>query len=444
MDPLVAILRSGAADLAPSNRPTMIPGQRNPGDAPPSEGSAVALFRPRPEIRHGRGIWRGGCGSRATGPGPLEGDAGTAGPSTGVDLAWYHLCDFPIHLGTRHEDSFFGPERWAAVDRSGVLWALAAAAVMFGAATVVSQADLPAPMAGHEYGLPTWFVGDEWTYAVHEVTRSPDGTYTDTTGSITVHVASIENQTLDNVTYTVYNATFAGNGTSSGEVPIPLFGLRPYRADVAASGWIWSDNSSLALVQMNESRTAQGIVQMPWWVGDASFSFDAAETVTFSPAANDFDFPLVEGDAWSYNVTTRSVGYNHTVFFGSFGSFEELTTFDVISPRSASLWFNATENVTVPAGNFSEAARIEVAASGGETDVRFYHPAPKSFVAFESHVVRASDDYVHLWANLTGFGVQLAGMSALSLGGVGADVGSAADAFVAIRRNGVGTLVRAA
>jgi len=74
--------------------------------------------------------------------------------------------------------------------------------------------------------------------------------------------------------------------------------------------------------------------------------------------------------------------------------------------------------------------------------VRFYHPDPKSLVALESHVVKASDDYAHAWANLTGFSVQPSNAFALAQGEVSIEDSWAAEARPATLRGGVRELVR--
>ncbi|HEV8594086.1 MAG TPA: CARDB domain-containing protein [Thermoplasmata archaeon] len=258
--------------------------------------------------------------------------------------------------------------------------------------------------AGPGYAdAPAWYVQDVWTYETHAVTRFPDGTYTDSTLVIDTRVVEVRSVTVRGIPYSVYNATTTGSVSTAGQVPIPGFGTVPFTMTGTTDGWLWTDRSDLATVATNQTGTASGLANLPNPFPDAPLTADGATTVLFLPAQEQFDFPLEGGDAWSYNVTVNSTGYAHVHADTFLGPVDNRTDLSGEGPARMALWFNVTEDVTVPAGTFLGAAHMhEVAPGGGGTDA-WYHPSAKNLVRSESHTVNAPDDYVHVWVNLTAY-----------------------------------------
>lgn len=259
----------------------------------------------------------------------------------------------------------------------------------------------PAPANPVFLDVDPWFLGDSWNHTTHSVTRSPDGTYTDTTLVVETRVTGVRTETVGGRVYTLYNATTTGSVTTQGRIPVPSVGVQPYALTGASSGWVWTDRSDLATVRTNQTGSANGTVTLPFPLPPATITASLAETVTFDPAAEDHDFPLEAGDAWSYNVTQTTTGFARYRIQSPLGTIQNTTDLSGTSASSIAFWFNVTEDVVVPAGTFVAAARMEAEGTAGAGGVRWYHPAAKNLVKSESHIVAAPDNYTHVWVNLT-------------------------------------------
>lgn len=262
--------------------------------------------------------------------------------------------------------------------------------------------DPPVPANPLPLDLDPWFPGDTWIHEAHAVTRIPDGTYLDTMLTLTTRVVDVRAEVVAGRAYTVYNATVDGVVTSQGQVNVPSLGPRPFSISGSTAGWVWSDRSDLAVVRTNETRAANGTVDLSP-LPDATILVSGATTITYDPAQEDIDFPLELGDAWSYNVTATTSGFAKVRIESPLGTFENTTDLTGSDATAMSLWLNATEDVSVPAGTFLGAPRIRGVAPGGTAMDRWYHGDVRNFVKMESHEVNAPDDYAHLWANLTGY-----------------------------------------
>ena len=259
------------------------------------------------------------------------------------------------------------------------------------------------PSASGPIDIDPWFVQDRWTHTTHAVTRFPDGTYTDTTAVVDTTVTEVRTETVRGVVLSVYNATTDGTIATTGSIPLPRVGPRPFSLSGTTSGWAWTDRSDLGLVRTNQTVTASGSVDLPFPIPDATITADGATTVTFLPSEEDFDFPLEVGDAWSFNVTVNTTGYAHLRVQSVLGTFDNRTDLATVTQSRMSLWFNGTQDVTVPAGPFPAAAHIHAASPGAAPSDRWYHPAAKNLVKTESHAVAAPNNYVHVWVNLTAY-----------------------------------------
>jgi len=257
----------------------------------------------------------------------------------------------------------------------------------------------PAPRGSPFADIPAWYVNDRWTYMTHAVTSSPDGTVTDTTLVLNMTVTEVRTEILGGVAYSVYNATTDRTVRTSGQFPVPSLGPRPFNLTGTTQGWVWTDRSNLAIVRTNETGTATGVLR-PSPFPNVPITADGAATVTFLPPEEDFDFPLEIDDAWSYNVTANTTGYVHLHAGGAF-PYDNTTRLDGETQDRQTLWFDVTENVTVPAGPFPQAAHLYGVSPSGASRERWYHTSAKNEVRSVSRRVTAPDNYTYVWTNLT-------------------------------------------
>ncbi len=251
-------------------------------------------------------------------------------------------------------------------------------------------------MAPPPFDLDPWFLGDSWTFDTTILVAAPDGTTITTQLDLTTTVAEVRTETLGGLTYTVYNTSSSGSASATGVVF--LAGANLFSVSGPLSGWSWADRSNLASVAVNQTTNMTGIIQ----VGIFTFpiTIDAGATVRGTPAIEDYDFPLELGDAWSFDGMTNSTGAARIT-----GTPLGPVTQDLSGEANASYraWFNATEDVTVPAGSFLGAARLHAVSADGNATDRWFHPDAKNVVKMEVHRQSAPNDYFHLWTNLTAF-----------------------------------------
>lgn len=254
----------------------------------------------------------------------------------------------------------------------------------------------PSPLAPVPIDLDPWLLGDAWTYDTAIEAASSDGTTTSTQLTVTLTVSEVRTETVGNLTYSLYNASSSGSASSSGVVFFA--GANPFSVAGTLTGWSWFDRSNLASVAVNQTTNMTGVIQ----VGIFTFPLiiDASTTVRNTPALEEFDFPLELGDEWSFDGIANSTGAA-VITAGPLGT----VTQDLSGETNASFraWFNATEDVNVPAGLFPGAARVHATAPDGNATDRWYHPDAKNFVKMEVHRQSSANDYFHLWSNLTAF-----------------------------------------
>ena len=259
----------------------------------------------------------------------------------------------------------------------------------------------PAPPEDHPLAIPPididpWLLGDSWTYETTIRAASPDGTTVTTQLNVTTTVSEVRTETVGGLTYTLYNGSSSGTASASGVVV--LAGVNPFSVSGSLSGWSWFDRSNLASVAANQTTNMTGFIQ----VGIFTFpiTIDAGTTVRNTPGFEDLDFPLELADAWSFTGTANSTGAARVTGTPLGPVTQDLSGETNVSFRA---WFNATEDVTVPAGSFVGAARIHAVSADGNATDRWYHPDANAVVKTEVHRQGAPNDYFHLWSNLTAF-----------------------------------------
>jgi len=259
----------------------------------------------------------------------------------------------------------------------------------------------PAPPEDHPLATPPididpWLLGDSWTYETTIRAATPDGTTVTTQLNVTTIVSDVRTETLGGDTYTLYNGSSSGSASASGVVV--LAGVNPFSVSGSLSGWSWSDRSDLASLVANQTTNMTGFIQVG--IFTLPITIDAGTTVRNTPGFEDLDFPLELADAWSFTGTANSTGAARITGTPLGPVTQDLSGETNVSFRA---WFNATEDVTVPARSFAGAARIHAVSVDGNATDRWYHPDAKAVVKTEVHRQSAPNDYFHLWSNLTAF-----------------------------------------
>ncbi len=167
--------------------------------------------------------------------------------------------------------------------------------------------------------VPTWMVGDTWNYETH-LHLVMGLNVTNLMGSSTYQVTDIFAERQNGTLYEMYNVTVNGTFTGNGYGTI---GGIPFTFTISSAnltGYQWFDRSNLALVRDNETIDAQGTVRILFMDYPLKMKFDS--TSNRSSAHEDYDFPLLLGDVWSYAGNMRSIGYYHYNVTGTpFGDF---------------------------------------------------------------------------------------------------------------------------
>ena len=240
------------------------------------------------------------------------------------------------------------------------LAAIAVAALAFGPANLMrlgSPSSTNTPQAS-SVGVPTWHVGDSWTYNVNSTPpdawiAGPAWGIPSLTGTLTRTVASADNSEY-NVTVhgsfhlaSVFDAGRDGNETNT----TTLLLFRPIMENATVDGYAVYRASDLA--ELREVRTVS--LKSSLWTlrGWFNVSYSATVMTTYEPALDIWSFPIEENKTW--NVSSNAT--IHTMiawrFDGPNNSFGFWHNFNVTVPIRLVLHSGELENVTTPAGTFS-------------------------------------------------------------------------------------------
>ncbi len=182
-------------------------------------------------------------------------------------------------------------------------------------------------MVSNEGDVPTWYLGDVWTYTVDPLSfSSPNGSFD----------GSIQNfrQTVTGITDDTYAISITGD--ISGDITVSGFSGELTGTITGESQVRVSDLAE----QTSELHSVGEIVYM--WI---PFDYELNLYMSTSPALEVYDFPLQAGEQWQLSGLTTIAGS-----FSIEGVYDQ--TFDESQWIEESVECSAQEQITVPAGTF--------------------------------------------------------------------------------------------
>jgi len=237
---------------------------------------------------------------------------------------------------------------------------IAVAAVAFGPANLANQGAPSGtnPPQSSSVGVPTWHVGDSWTYNVNSTPpdvfiAGPTWGSPSLTGTLTRTVASASGSEY-NVTVhgsfhlgSVFDPVRDGNETNSSTLLL----FRPVMENATVDGYAVYRASDLA--ELKEVRTVQ--LKSALWTARGWFnvSYTATVQTTYAPALDIWAFPIEENETWnvSSDATIHAIiAWRFDAPNDSFGFWHNS---NVTVPIRLMLHSGELESVTTPAGTFS-------------------------------------------------------------------------------------------
>ena len=266
----------------------------------------------------------------------------------------------------------------------------------------MSAPPAPSPLALTSADIPTWLVGDAWTFATHAVTRDGPNS-TDAWNNLTFTVIARIEAMQDGAYRYLYNSTTLGNLSATGTAV--MAGIGTVRYTIASNnvrGYAWTERGDLAVVKTNESFSGSGTAAVPVF-GNRPLTASGNVTTINRPPQEDFDFPIELGDAWRVRSTLNTTGRVRIVI--NLAPFPDAVIDQPLggdTPLDANYTGAASENVIVPAGAF-DTLRVHSVTAGGALSDRWYAPNASNYVRLETHSASGPTTYTHTWTNLTAY-----------------------------------------
>ena len=261
----------------------------------------------------------------------------------------------------------------------------------------------PPPLQLTFADVPTWNVGDTWTFLVHSVTQ--DGpNRTETWANLTQVVAGLIELPAGSSTLYLYNSTVSGNLSMSGSMWDPGTGFTvTFRlSSTDLSGYAWVERGDLALVRTNQTFSGNGTADIPVF-GTRGLMAIGGLTAISRPPREEFDFPIETGDTWRLTSVTNTSGNIRIVI--DMAPLQDIVVDQPLAgdvPTDTENWVNESGLVVVPAGSF-DALHIRSEDAGGLTEDLWYAPNATNYVRRESHEAAGPQTYAHSWTNLTSY-----------------------------------------
>jgi len=193
--------------------------------------------------------------------------------------------------------------------------------------------------------VPTWRVGDYWNYTT-SFSVTYIGFQIPFTGwmNMSIHTVSLDPTHLNSP---VYITNVRGNITGKLKIA-PIIDEVVY---LNLTGYIWNRMQDLSMYRMVINASVSGT--MSSINGNYPFGYE------YSPALEEYDFPLVPGETWDTNVTARAPfgGSGDLIYVDQTSRCGPLETkvvpagsfksYPVIQDGTPALWFNETVGNTV-------------------------------------------------------------------------------------------------
>lgn len=222
------------------------------------------------------------------------------------------------------------------------------------------------------FSVPTWRVGDRWTYE----TRGASGQM----APAGLSVSGILSRTVVSADASMYNVSVEGlfrsqwviSPATQGEGFGPMTEDSPlvFR-DATLAGFTWYRTSDLAILR--EFRTVTFERTAPSDAGMYRATYTASVDTKYEPPLDVWSFPLVPNDAWVATGEATVVGTSRWTTEDPSGLRSGANEWTFKRPVHLGLASGPVEDVVTPAGTFPAiAVRIDVPETGidaGSTDV---------------------------------------------------------------------------
>ena len=268
---------------------------------------------------------------------------------------------------------------------------------------VSSETGGPSANSMFAVDVPTWYVGDTWTYQTH-LRLSMGENYTDLVGSSTYLVTELFQVRQNGTFYEAYNVSVTGSFTGSGMAYVSGFTLTITIDSASLAGYQWFDRSDLSLIRDNETIVASGNVTI--FIFDYALEMRFSTTDNRTPSQEDYDFPLFPGDDWHFAGNMRSIGYYFYSVTGTpLGDLINLSPYDHNSTMDFDAQLSGTEIISVGGSSYTTYHVVETPTptSGRVGDGHlWYSPVVKNNV--RQYLMASTVDYsLAAFTNLTSF-----------------------------------------
>ena len=245
---------------------------------------------------------------------------------------------------------------------------------------VLSDRDRAQPGTIFQVDVPTWYVGDKWTYNTHIYLRMGEN-YTNLIGSVDFLVTGLFSVRQNGTYHEAYNVSLAGSFTGDGGGVLNGIPFTITISTGSLTGFHWYDRSDLSLIRDNESVDASGTVNVLFLQYPLNLRF--ATESNRSPSQEDYDFPLLPGDQWRFAGNMRMLGFYFFSVTGTpWGDLSSTSPFDHNMTMDFDGRLSGLENLNLGGTTYQTYHVIETPTSGsgntGGSDL-WYAPALKTF-----------------------------------------------------------------
>lgn len=250
----------------------------------------------------------------------------------------------------------------------------------------------PEPRSTFAVDVPTWFAGDTWTYSAHLYVRMGQNV-TNLVGSITFLVSSFIEERQNGTLYEAYNVTLTGSLTGTGRAVISGLTADIVIQSATLAGYQWVDRSDLSLVRDNETIDASGYATVVFPIPRYPLSLKFFNTGNRSPSQEDYDFPLLPGDAPRFAGNMRIIGsVDYSVTGTPFGDFVGTFPYDHNTTMDFDARLEGVEDITAGGNVYHSYHITETPPGGGSPTELWYAPAVKNNARW--YLVASNIDFV--------------------------------------------------
>jgi hypothetical protein len=238
---------------------------------------------------------------------------------------------------------------------TGILAALAVVAVALGPANLLN---LRAPTGGNtpqaaSIGVPTWHVGDSWTYHVNTSSARTVWIGSSVEGNVTRTVTASEggqyNVSVNGSFHVERIIDLAGSG-DVGNATIMLLS-RTFMENATVDGYTLYRASDLA--EQMDVRTVRITGSIWTEAGTFNASYTAKVVTTYDPTLDVWAFPINENETWNVSSNATIHVWSKWRLDAPNEYFEFGRNFTVTLPIRLLARSGMLEDVTTPAGTFS-------------------------------------------------------------------------------------------